>query len=212
MIDDAIESAGGAGWRDYLATHSQGMQKIAEQKLTGKALEMWKSGSAGKDAFVNLVQGNSPAEVEKILGPGNYDVAKEVTDNTLSVLQAQAAKAIRDVKVTGQAAAGQDALKELLSEQISKLRIPSYLNKVATTTNAALDILENKIGKSTMDALTEASKTPGGAAKLLTTLPANERNRVIQLLSNPQQWRPGVGGAVTNALAPESQNQNALAR
>lgn len=212
LIDDAIESAGGEGYKQYLADYSKGMQKIAEQKLTGKALELWQSGPAGKDAFVNLVQGKSPTEVEKILGPGSYDIAKEVSGNTLSVLQDQAAKAIRDVKVTGQAAAGQDALRELLSDQISKLRIPSYLSKIATTTNAALNILEGKIGKSTMDALTQASKTPGGAVKLLETLPANERNRVIQLLSNPQQWKPGIAGAVTNALAPESENQNALAK
>ena len=212
LIDDAIESAGGEGYKQYLADYSKGMQKIAEQKLTGKALELWQSGPAGKDAFVNLVQGKSPAEVEKILGPGSYDIAKEVSGNTLSVLQDQAAKAIRDVKVTGQAAAGQDALRELLSDQISKFRIPSYLSKIATTTNAALNILESKIGKSTMDALTQASKTPGGAVKLLETLPANERNRVIQLLSNPQQWKPGIAGAVTNALAPESENQNALAK
>jgi hypothetical protein len=212
LIDDAIESAGGEGYKQYLADYSKGMQKIAEQKLTGKALELWQSGPAGKDAFVNLVQGKSPAEVEKILGPGSYDIAKEVSGNTLSVLQDQAVKAIRDVKVTGQAAAGQDALRELLSDQISKLRIPSYLSKIATTTNAALNILEGKIGKSTMDALTQASKTPGGAVKLLETLPANDRNRVIQLLSNPQQWKPGIAGAVTNALAPESNNQNALAK
>jgi len=212
LIDDAIESAGGEGYKQYLADYSKGMRKIAEQKLTGKALELWQSGPAGKDAFVNLVQGKSPAEVEKILGPGSYDIAKEVSDNTLSVLQDQAGKVLRDVKVTGQAAAGQDALRELLSDQISKLRIPSYLSKIATTTNAALNILEGKIGKSTMDALTQASKTPNGAVKLLETLPANERNRVIQLLSNPQQWKPGIAGAVTNALAPESENQNALAK
>ena len=57
-------------------------------------------------------------------------------------------------------------------------------------------------------------KTPQGAANLLETLPGNERNRIIQLLSNPQQWKPGAaaatGAVATNMLAPASQNVNAL--
>lgn len=206
-IDDAIESAGGTGWRDYLSTHAKGMQKINEQKLTGEALNLWKT---NKDAFVKLVQNESPDVVEKFLGPGKYNIAQELADSTLTTLQNQATKALRDIKVSGQVAAGQDALKEVLLDNLSKFRIPSYITAVAATTNKALSILENKIGKATMNALTEASKTPGGAVKLLETLPANERNRVIQLLSNPQQWKPGVTTAATNALAPQQENQNAL--
>ena len=213
LIDDAIEAAGGEGYKQYLSDYSKGMQRISEQKLTGEALNLWKT---NKDAFVKLVQNESPDAVEKILGPGKYNIAKEVSDNTLNTLQDQASKAVRDVKVSGQVTAGQDALKELLLDQISKFRIPSYLSAVAATTNKALSILENKIGQGTMNALTEASKTPGGAAKLIETLPGSERNRVIQLLSNPQQWKPGAaattGAAATNMLAPESQNQNALAK
>jgi hypothetical protein len=208
-IDDAIEAAGGVGWRDYLTTHTKGMQTIAEKKLGGEALKMYKT---NPDSFVKLVQGESPEVVEKILGPGKYDIAKELSDNTVASLQEQAAKVIRDTKMTGQVTAGQDALKELLLQQISKLRIPSYLSAVAATTNKALSILENRIGTKTMDALTKASQTPEGAAKLLETLPATERNRVINLLSNPQQWKPGAAAATVNALAPSSENQNALAK
>jgi hypothetical protein len=209
VIDNAIETAGGVGWRDYLTTHTKGMQTIAEKKLGGEALKMYKT---NPDAFVKLVQGESPDVVEKILGPGKYDIAKELGDNTVATLQEQAAKVIRDTKVAEQSAAGQTALKEVLLDQISKFRIPSYLSAVAATTNKALSILENKIGKSTMGALTEAMKTPGGAVKMLETLPATERNRVVGLLSNPQQWKPGAATAAVNALSPNSENQNALAQ
>lgn len=207
-IDDAIEAAGGAGWRDYLNMHSKGMRDIAERKLTGEALNMWKS---NKDAFVKLVQGESPEVVEKTLGPGSYDIAKELSDKTMATLQDQAAKVVRDAAIKNQASAGQDALKELLLQQISKVRIPSYLSAVASTTNKALQILENKIGTKTMDMLTQASQTPQGAAELLDTLPAKERIRILNLLSNPQGWKAGAGVAVKNVLAPE-EPQNALAR
>lgn len=207
-IDDAIEAAGGTGWRDYLNMHSKGMRDIAERKLTGEALNMWKS---NKDAFVKLVQGESPEVVEKTLGPGSYDIAKELSDKTMATLQDQAAKVVRDAAIKNQASAGQDALKELLLQQISKVRIPSYLSAVASTTNKALQILENKIGTKTMDMLTQASQTPQGAAELLDTLPAKERVRILNLLSNPQGWKAGAGVAVKNTLAPE-EPQNALAR
>lgn len=211
-IVDAIENAGGTGYREYLGNYSKAMQGIAEKRLNGEALAMYKT---NPDAFAKLVQGEAPDVVEKVLGTGKYDIAKEVSDKTLAVLQDQAAKVVRDAAVKNQASAGQDALKELLLQQISKIRIPSYLSAVASTTNKALQILENKIGTKTMDVLTKASQTPEGAAALLDTLPASERVRVLNLLSNPQGWKPGTaaatGVAVKNALAPE-ESQNALAR
>lgn len=212
LIDDAIEGAGGAGWRDYLATHAKGMQQIAEKKLSGEALNLYKT---NKDAFVRLVQGESPEAVEKVLGPGSYNIAKEVSDNTLNVLQDQAAKVIRDANIKTQVAGGQDALKELMLQNLSKFRLPSYITAVAATTNKAMQILENKIGTKTMGLLTESFKTPGATADLLETLPGAERNRVAKLLSDPKSWAqkaaaPATLGA-TNALAPAQQNQNALA-
>lgn len=205
VIESAVENAGGVGYKDYLIAYTKGAQKIAEQKLSGKALDLFQN---NKDAFVKLVEGNSPQEVEKILGPGSYNIAKDVSENTLNVLRDQASKVVREANIKTQVAEGQDALKELLTQHISKLRLPSYINVYAATGNRALGILENKIGTKTMRTLTEAFKTPQGAADLLNTLPASERNKVLQLISDPSKWR-GVGPGVVNALAPE--NENALA-
>ena len=206
IIENAVENAGGVGYKDYLTAYTKGAQKIAEQKLSGKALDLFQN---NKDAFVKLVEGNSPQEVEKILGPGSYNIAKNVSENTINVLKDQATKVVREATIKTQVAEGQDALKELLAQHISKLRLPSYINVYAATGNKALGILENKIGTKTMRTLTEAFKTPQGAADLLNTLPASERNKVLQLISDPSKWR-GVGPGVVNALAPE--NENALAQ
>ena len=215
LIDDAIEAAGGTGWKQYLADHTKGMQKIAEKKLSGEALDLWQT---DKDAFVRLVQNGSPKEVEKILGPGKYNIAVELADSTMAVLQQQAKKRLTEVAIEKQAGAGQDALKQLLLDNMSKFRLPSYITAVAATTNKALSILEEKIGKKTMGALTEALKTPEGAVKMLETLPGSERVRVLKLLSDPSQWKSGTKAAVTgtttmgvNALAPERYENNALA-
>jgi len=222
-IVQAIEAAGGTGYGKYLEDYTKGMQQIAERKLTGEALRLWKT---DKDAFVRLVQNESPEVVEKFLGPGNYNIATELSDNALSVLREQAQKRLTELSIKTQVfgkegvPGGQEALKQLLLDYTSKIRLPSYLSATAATTNKALGILENKIGTKTMATLTESLKTPEGAVKLLESLPAQERNRVLKLISDPSQWSEGgkavVRGAATaagsNMLAPESRTENALAR
>lgn len=209
MIDNAIEGAGGAGWKEYLATHANGMRQIAEKKLTGEALNLWKT---NKDGFVKLVQGETPDVVEKTLGPGSYDIAKELSDSTLTVLRDQARKHLTKLSVASQASEGTSALATVLDQEVSKFKLPSFLTFWSTVGNKALGELERKVGTRTLEKLTEAMKTPEGAANLLSTLPGAERIRVIKLLSNPSQWKPGAGAAAVNMLAPESTNQNALAQ
>jgi hypothetical protein len=216
VIDDAIEAAGGAGYRDYLKQHAQLSQKIAEKQLTGEALKLWKT---DKNAFVRLVQNESPEAVEKILGPGKYNIAVELAEDTLGTLQSEASKVIRNANIKSQVEGGQTALKELLLQNMSKFRLPSYLSAVAATTNKALNILENKIGQKTMATLTEALKTPEGAANLLESLPAAERNKVLQLIGDPSKWSAPARAAVTggtaagvNMLAPERNVENEFVR
>jgi len=216
VIDDAIEAAGGKGYSDYLKQHAQMSQKIAEKQLTGEALKLWKN---DKNAFVRLVQNESPEEVEKILGPGKYNIALELAENTLNTLQNEATKVIRAANIKSQVQGGQDALTELIVQNMSKFRLPSYLSAVAATTNKGLNILENKIGTKTMATLTEALKTPEGAANLLETLPAAERARVLQIMSDPTKWGAPTRAAVTggiaagvNMMAPERNVENDFVR
>lgn len=216
VIDDAIEAAGGAGYRDYLKEHAKLSQKIAEKQLTGEALKLWKT---DKNAFVRLVQNESPEAVEKILGPGKYNIAVELAEDTLGTLQSEATKVLRNANIKSQVEGGQTALKELLLQNMNKFRLPSYLSAVAATTNKALNILENKIGQKTMATLTEALKTPEGAANLLESLPAAERNRVLQLIGDPSKWSAPARATVTggtaagvNMLAPERNVENEFVR
>jgi hypothetical protein len=213
---DAIESAGGTGYRQYLADYTKGMQQISERKLVGEAARLWKT---DKDAFVKLVQNESPEVVEKFLGKGNYNIATEVADSTLETLRAQAQQRIKQVSVKEQAGEGQAALRELLRQNVSKFRLPSHLSAWVTNTNRSLQLLEDAIGKKTLDTLTQALKTPQGAEDLLSTLSGAERLRVSKLMQNPlgrgvteaAKIAPSTIMPTVNALAPESQNQNALA-
>ena len=86
-----------------------------------------------------------------------------------------------------------------------------------------------------MATLAKAAESAQSFDDLLATLPATERNKVLKVVRDPATWAPlaekaskllpkGVRGGViagatsetpempANALAPEQQNQNALAR
>jgi hypothetical protein len=189
LIDDAIEATGGQGWKKYLSNYQEGMQKIAERKLTGEALRLWKE---DKNGFVRLVQNESIEEVEKILGVGRYDIAKELSDGALNVLRQQANKRMTQLSVQSQITQGQKALSDLIKQNTSVMRFPSLLNVFATAGNKVLTEYEKAIGTKTMKILTEAMKTPKGAANLLETLPQAEKSRVTELLLDPSLVRATI--------------------
>lgn len=183
---DAIEASGGTGYRQYLNDYTKGMQRIAERRLSGEALRLWKT---NRDEFVRLVQNESPEEVEKILGKGRYNIATELADSTMSVLKEQANKRLTQISVNEQIGEGQKALTQLLKQQTSLMRLPSWFSFWASAGNKAVSELERAIGDKSMRILTESLKTPEGTANLLKKLPTSEKNRITELLTNPNSIR-----------------------
>src|SRR5574343_1359494 len=158
VIDDAIEAAGGAGYRDYLKEHAKLSQKIAEKQLTGEALRLWKT---DKNAFVRLVQNESPEVVEKILGPGKYNITVELAEDTLGTLQSIANKRINQLAASKQATdEGGKALTTLLRENTSRFRLPSWLSFWGAAANKTISELEKAIGSKSMKVLAEAAQSP----------------------------------------------------
>ena len=205
-IVKAVEDAGGTGYGAYLDAYSQGLKAVSEKKMSAKALEMYQG---DPKAFVKLVEGNSPKEVEKIFGAGSYDIAKQMSAKAMETLKGVAGEVKRDIRVGEQAAAGRDALRELIDANATKFRLPAFFSRAATLTNATLDALEKKLGKNVMDKLTTASRSGQDMARLIDTLPATERSAVLRAFNNPQEWAviPKEGrGAAVNVLAPENRN------
>lgn len=201
-IIDAIEQAGGTGYREYLQSYTQGMQRLAERELVGKAAQLWKT---NKDEFVRLVTGESPDTVKKILGVRNYDIARELSENTMDTLRELAQRRVAEVAAREQASEGQQALAELLKQNMKLFRLPNRLQSWIANTNTALATLEVQVGNKTMRLLTEAMKTPQGAANLLNTLPGPERNRIAILLRNPAGQGKAVARAGATATLPSEE-------
>jgi len=197
LIDNAIEEAGGAGWKKYLQDYSSGMRKIAERKLSAEALRLWKT---NPDEFVRLVNNESPEAVEKILGPGRYNIATELANDTLATLNDQAQKRLTQLSIAEQTSEGKKALSELVKQQTSLFRFPSFLNFWASAGNKALSEFEKAVGKETINLLTEAMKNPRSAANLLEQLPTAEKNKILKLLSEPSSWSTKPGLATSAAM------------
>lgn len=211
LIDDAIEAAGGTGWRDYLKTFEAGMHGIEQSKLGAKALELYRQ---SPDAFLKLVRGNDPKAVEKVFGPGSYDIVKEMGAK-MAPLEKVAGELERDIAIKKQATAGTQAFADLLDKDVLRIRFPNLLSRTASIANKTLDVLEGKINEKTMKVLSEGMKSGKSAYELLNTLPTSDRSKILQILINDKNWvkeatAPMTAG-VANALSPPMENRNALA-
>ena len=215
----AIEDAGGTGYGEYLKKYSEGMNDINLRKLSAEALNLFKT---NKQAFVNLVEGNTPDAVEKVMGAGNYDIAKQLSDEAMQTLKGVAKGVTTDKAVADQTAAGSLGLRNLLLNDMSVFRLPSYLSVATSSINKGLSILEQKLGKETMNVIAKAGEDPQKALALINTLPTAEKNRVLKILSDaPKYMEKGtskiadaskgwVAQEATNALAGDrrkSENQ-----
>jgi hypothetical protein len=72
MIDNAIEGAGGKGWKDYLVRTRQGFETVNRQKLAGEGAQLAKD---NPDELIALMRGDRPKIVEGAMGTGQFDIA-----------------------------------------------------------------------------------------------------------------------------------------
>jgi hypothetical protein len=93
LIDDAIEAAGGANWRQYINTFAAGMQNVERQQFA-RALE-----KLPPKRIQQIVTGNDPDFVSKFFGPGRYDVNVELFGSQLPVAQRLAREIGEDIDV-----------------------------------------------------------------------------------------------------------------
>lgn len=216
LIDDAIEKAGGTGWKDYLKTYSQGMQAIDQKAMSAEAARLFKD--APQD-YVRLVRGNNPDAVEAIFGPGSYDIFKEM-GSKMPTMEKLASNVERNAAMKEAATAGTEKLGEIVKDKSLSARFPSLLSRPITAANLTLDILEKRLDKKVFAELQKGMLSGKSALEMLNTLPTAERNKALRVLTDPASW--GKGGAVAaraattqeqpNRLAPEQQNRNALAQ
>ena len=81
LIDDAIEAAGGAGWREYLNRFTAGMQNVERQEFSRRLAGL------PRNRLERVMSGNDPKFVSDFFGPGNYDINAALFGSQLPVAQ-----------------------------------------------------------------------------------------------------------------------------
>ena len=202
VLIDAVERAGGTGYRQYLMDYAKGMQLIGQSKLGAEAMKLYADNPTG---FIKLVEGNSPEKIRKIFGAGSDNIFKELSLNTQRRLGGIANELKREAAIDAQATAGEKALVDLMRDNLKLLRFPNFLNVYATGYNNAVAALEEKVGRRTLQILTEAAKSAKSFDELLNVLPAADRNVVLRALQDPTTFRasqPVAGGLAAGVSEP----------
>ena len=214
-IINAIEEAGGTGYGKYLGDYAANAQLIDRRRLAGKALEMFKK---SPDEFQRLIKGDNPDAVEAVFGPGSFNILKEMGAD-VKPMQQVADELARDVAIKGQVKSGRLALG--LEDQFgnpSEL-IPGFVGYKTAIAKKVAQILTGKVNEKAQALLTEGARSGKSMNEILNTFPAQERIKAFKIINNnPELQRLITPSAISittppaNALAPEQQNQNALAR
>jgi hypothetical protein len=214
-IDEAIEAAGGTGFKNYLDSFERGMSDIRGMELAEQIREWYKSGTkANKQKIVDLLAGESPDVVEDFFGSGRYSIAKEMAKD-MPLLERIGTALDLDLKAAAQARLGRKPLADIVESQSAKLRFP-FFTRASTAVNEVIEAIEKKVGKETMDQIVKAAQSGRDFNVLLDALPTKERNAFLSQFKNAESWSrfstqvANAARAYTTAQTAEPTPTNAL--
>jgi hypothetical protein len=197
ILVDAIENAGGTGYGKYLSDYTAGRQAIAQTKLGAEALKLYKK---SPNKFIDLVEGESPKEVEKIFGPGNYDIAKEMSNDAFKALKGISSDLARAKSMAEQSKAGAAMYEDVIRAETKKFPRVNLLRRDVTLANETVDALETKLNKKVMASLLKGMKSGQSLSEMLNAVPVAQRSLVLELIQKDPLVQRGVSTSV-NALA-----------
>lgn len=224
IIDNAIEQAGGVGYKEYKKTFASGMEAINRQDLSTELMKIYKDSPT---KFAKIIKGENPELIEDFMGANKIDLKQVMPEKDYADLSKIAAKIERDQLKSELITKGEGNVKDLFNKNKIRVRLPHLMSKETTLTNDALDTLENSVSRKTMSILRESVKDPKAFNDLLnhpknfkewfSKVPSMDRNQVLKLLTNQTEFAKmipsGSYAAGLNSLAPTQQeNRNALAK
>jgi hypothetical protein len=197
IIDDAIEAAGGTGWRNYLNAFQTGMAEINQLKVASEALKLF---DKSPDEYVRLVRGDRPEDIEKVFGRNNYDVVKEMGARypTLDKL-AKAVEQRQAINVAVQQ--GREPIEDILKNNRGLMKLPAFFDPTVTAGNKMLTMLGARVDTKTMDILMKAVQSNQNLLEALQRVPARQRSIVLKTLSDDRSWIPAATAPITSGMA-----------
>jgi hypothetical protein len=221
MIVDAIERAGGTGYGDYLRQYSLGLHTVNQRKAAAGLMKMYRD---NPKRFQAMVRGDDPKAVEKIFGPGSYDIAVEMAP-FMPQLENISKRLARLDDIKDQAAKGQDAINLILQSNRDIFKFPPWLNAKVAFANEVLRRLEGYTSVKTRVELEKAFQTSTNMEQLLAKVPEQQHGALrkaaggaASLLFSADLTRKGVSAPKVGAAArvqnmlmqDQEQSENAL--
>lgn len=205
VFDDAIEQAGGKGFRDYLQSFERGMSDIRGMELADNIRKLYAKGTpASKQQIIDLVRGETPDVVEELFGSGRYKISEEMAKD-MPFLRKIADTLDLDLKAVQQAAAGRAALTEAQKKSSARIRFP-FFTRASTAVNEVVAGLEQRMKGETMDVLIRAAQSGREFDRVLQQIPTRERNAFLAQFKNAESWsrfsREVANAARTSAITP----------
>lgn len=166
-------------------------------------------------AFMNVLGQGEQALLKRATGYPRYTELSDVlTPPQMGAVRTTADELRRAAEVERQTSLGRQALDAIIASNKAK-RIPNFFSVKVTLANETIKLLEGRMNKNTLSVLEEGFKSAKSLDELLGKVPARDRSEVLRALGQAQgQLSPtklNILTQVQNALAPQSQNQNALA-
>jgi len=218
LIDDAIEAAGGTGWRQYLADYSSGMRSVERQQMMGVAGRQLRQ---NPNTFANLVEGDAPDVVANVFNRNdtlaNLMNPTGVGPSGMDALTSAAQQIRRNQRVDVLAGEGRGAAQELIRQSQNKGPVRGMATLVSGIfrpgTTAAMQVgsalLDAKINPQVRTALAQAYQSGASMMELLAMTPLADRAQVARNLQNPAFWAHLQGGAV-NAMTGNGEQPNTM--
>jgi hypothetical protein len=219
LIDDAIEAAGGTGWRQYLDDYSSGMRSIERQQMMGVAGRQLRQ---NPNTFANLVEGDAPDVVANVFNRNdtlaNLMNPTGVGPSGMDALTSAAQQIRRNQRIDVLAGEGRGAAQELIRQGRDRGPLSGVVDLAARIfrpgTAAAMQVgsalLDAKINPQVRTALAQAYQSGASMAELLAMTPLADRQQVARNLQNPAFWAHLQAGAVNAMTGNGEQPANTM--
>jgi hypothetical protein len=218
LIDDAIEAAGGTGWRQYLDDYSSGMRSVERQQMLGVAGRQLRQ---NPNTFANLVEGDAPDVVANVFNRNdtlaNLMNPTGVGPSGMDALTSAAQQIRRNQRVDVLAGEGRGAAQELIRQGRNRGPLSGVVDLAARIfrpgTAAAMQVgsalLDAKIAPQVRTALAQAYQSGASMMELLAMTPLADRAQVARNLQNPAFWAHLQTGAI-NAMTGNGEQPNTM--
>jgi len=222
LIDDAIEAAGGRGWKEYLNSFSEGMKAIERQRLQRELAEL------PDPEFAKVMAGDDPDWVVSKMGPGRFDINAEMQGADLATAnklgrEIEAEEAVKGTSLEELSDAQKLNFEQGITANVGDMLQPKGLNAFAAGARLAGSIPKvggggmvaqqygedaaRKASERTMTSLVPALASPRQAGELLRVQPAEDY--ISKFLYGKQSAAP-LTSAPRQIRAPAAQDPDLL--